>query len=717
MNAMELERISRRNKALAEIELAINQPHELNGVMGRAVRIVTDLLPADAASIILWDEAAMKFVVSASTVPGQPASAASRRVRQSHGATRWIVDNRKPFIVSDIRLDPFTANPMLPEFGLQAYAGFPLLVDGEVSGVLYALDRSVRDYGDEELEFLASIAYRVAAAVSKVKLYESLRQANQLLEQRVRERTAALEDANLKLQEEINGHKRTEQKLAASEARFRRLIENASDLITVVDEHGIIRFQGPSSERILGFPPEEMMGHEAFEWVHPDDLPKAKEAIRRTVEQPGQPVSIEYRVRHRNGHWRVLESIGRNMPDPSGAVFIIVNSRDVTEQRELQDQLRQAQKMEAIGQLAGGVAHDFNNILTVIMMQVELMAFDDDLSAETKEGLNEVRAAAERAAALTRQMLLFSRRTAMQPSRININETIASLSKMLQRIIGEDIRLELSLNPKPLLAHADPGMLDQVLMNLAVNARDAMLRGGRLTIATSPRVVDDAYAQRHTDATPGRYVVFSVTDTGSGIPADVLPHIFEPFYTTKEPGKGTGLGLATVFGIIKQHRGWVEVHSEPDRGTRFEVILPASAVDAIAESDGGGSAERRGGTETILLVEDDPGVRMLTRVTLERQGYRVLEASSGPEGATLWQMHGHQIALLLTDLVMPGGITGLQLARSLKAERPGLGVIYISGYSAEIAGRELELLANERFLSKPCPSDRLLASVRECLDG
>jgi nitrogen-specific signal transduction histidine kinase len=390
---------------------------------------------------------------------------------------------------------------------------------------------------------------------------------------------------------------------------------------------------------------------------------------------------------------------------------------DITEQRRLEEELRQAQKLEAIGQLAGGVAHDFNNILAVIIMQTGLTAMEEGLTDTAREGLRQIHLAAERAANLTRQLLAFSRRQVMQPRDLDLNEVVTNLTKMLQRIIGEDVWLEMRLYPTPLMTHADAGMLDQVLMNLAVNARDAMPKGGRLIIETTAREISAAEAAALLDVKPGHYVGLSVSDTGCGIPPEILPRIFEPFFTTKEPGKGTGLGLATVFGIVKQHGGCIQVASEPGRGTTFEVYLPALAETTTAASEAESRPGPRGGTETILLVEDDADVRLVTRITLERHGYRVLEAPDGLAALELWRQHRDAVALLLTDLVMPGELDGRELAQRLRADRPQLKVIYTSGYSPELAGRELHSRSGEAFLQKPCPAERLLETVRECLDA
>jgi CheY-like chemotaxis protein len=372
--------------------------------------------------------------------------------------------------------------------------------------------------------------------------------------------------------------------------------------------------------------------------------------------------------------------------------------------------------MEAIGQLAGGVAHDFNNILAAIMMQADLASSAGDMPSETREMLDEIRRASERAANLTRQLLAFSRRQVMQPRVLDLNEVVTNLAKMLQRILGEDIRLQFNLHPLPLFTRADAGMLDQVLLNLVVNARDAMPSGGSLAINTRTTVLSERLAAEIPESSPGPYVCVSVTDTGRGIEPELLSRIFEPFFTTKEPGKGTGLGLATVFGIIKQHNGALKVESAVNTGTTIEFLLPA--VDQIKEREGSASvrAAPRGGTETILLVEDDPAVRTLTRIVFENKGYKVLEADTGPAALEVWESSGGAVDLLFTDLVMPEGVSGHALAAELQSRKPGLKVIFTSGYSADIAGRELELKAGQNFIQKPASPTALLEIVRHSLD-
>lgn len=516
---------------------------------------------------------------------------------------------------------------------------------------------------------------------------------------------------------DVTDRKMAEAELRKREEHFRMLIENASDLITVIDNLGVLRFQSPSAVRMLGYRPEEMIGHGIFEYLHPDDAPRIAPAIQRAVANPGLPVSVEYRFRHQDGTWRFIQSVGRSIPGEAAEGFIIVNSRDATETRKLEEQFRQSQKMEAIGQLAGGVAHDLNNILTVIHMQLDLLKHGDPLTAPQLESVVDIEKASRRAADLTRQLLMFSRRQAALKGDLDLNSVVTNITKMLQRIVGEDVGMHISYAPQPLPVHADSGMLDQVLLNLAVNSRDAMPEGGRLVIETSVAVFDEFAASQRPQARPGRFACLTVSDTGKGISPEVLPRIYEPFFTTKDIGKGTGLGLATVFGIVQQHQGWINVYSELEKGTTFRMYLPlqASAAENLVEAGGGN--ELRGGDETILLVEDEQSLRVLVRNVLTRLGYRVLEATTGLTALEVWKEHQQDIKLLLTDLVMPDGMTGKALAEQLVAQNAKLKVIYTSGYSREIAGKDFPLQDGVNFLSKPFQAAKLAQTVRANLDG
>ena len=383
-----------------------------------------------------------------------------------------------------------------------------------------------------------------------------------------------------------------------------------------------------------------------------------------------------------------------------------------------QEQLRQSQKLEAIGQLAGGVAHDFNNLLAVIRGNAELVLMDADSSSPANDCLNQVVAAADRAAHLTRQLLAFSRKQIMQTEALDLNEVVGNLTKMLRRIIGEHIQLECRYAAHLPFVRADAGMLEQVLVNLVVNARDAMPQGGQLIITTEAVDIDFQYTQQHAEARPGHFVSLAVKDNGSGIAAEHLPHIFEPFFTTKELGKGTGLGLATVYGIVKQHGGWIEAASQPGAGSTFTMFLPVTEAAPAPASDAKDQARPLRGTETILLVEDEDTVRALTRRVLETYGYRVHEATSGAQALELCSSEKPRLDLLLTDVIMPGGVTGRDLADRLIAQNPSLKVIFTSGYSGEILGHDTSFIRRTYgdFLPKPCAPRDLLNAVRQSLD-
>ena len=518
------------------------------------------------------------------------------------------------------------------------------------------------------------------------------------------------------LARDITARKQAEAELQRRETYFRGLIEHASDSITVINDQAVVTYQSSSGERILGYPVPLFLGRNLLELIHPEDQPKVRLSLRQCFATPEVPVALVARLRHRDGTWRTIETVGTSSKTETGETQIVINSRDITENLKLQEQLQQAQKMEAVGQLAGGVAHDFNNILTSLRLQAELISINRELPETVREGLLQICADTDRAADLTRRLLLFGRRQVMQSRVLDLNQAIQSVTRMLQRIIREDIQLQLQLQPSPVLIRADAGMLDQVLINLAVNARDAMSQGGCLRIETSETTFSASDLGSNPDAAPGRYACLTVADTGGGIAPEILPRIFEPFFTTKEAGKGTGLGLATVFGIVKQHHGWIKLDNRPGYGATFHVFLPASDGPVTESATPAPSLHPQGGSETILLVEDEAAVRKATRLILERHGYRVLEAGDGAEALQLWQKHQATVVLLLTDLVMPGSLGGRELGRQLATENPRLKVIFTSGYSPDIAGRDFRLRPSEAFIQKPFIASQLLDAIRQCLD-
>jgi signal transduction histidine kinase len=379
---------------------------------------------------------------------------------------------------------------------------------------------------------------------------------------------------------------------------------------------------------------------------------------------------------------------------------------DVTDRLSLESQLRQSQKMEAIGQLAAGVAHDFNNILTIMQGLVRRLGLT--ASSDQNETLEQIFDTTERAASLTKQLLAFSRRQVLQPRVLLLGDVVENMNRMLQRLIGEDISLQVENAAGTPPLEADAAMMEQIILNLAVNARDAMPRGGQLHISTD-------HVTQMGDFEAQSWVRLRVTDTGCGIPPEAKAKIFEPFFTTKEVGKGTGLGLATVFGIVKQHGGFVDVESEVDRGTTFTILFPATkkALEKKAEP-AAATALKRGAGETILLVEDEPILRELAHAVLADAGYKVLDAEQSAEAMNLWQNHQNEIDLLLTDMVLPGGVTGRELATQLRERKPGLKVIYTTGYSQDLLDSQEEPV---NFLQKPYPPETLMRTVRACLDA
>jgi len=424
--------------------------------------------------------------------------------------------------------------------------------------------------------------------------------------------------------------------------------------------------------------------------------------------------NFEYALQSRAGERR--DCIVSAEAFPLGAEKVsLIATVDVTEQRRLEKQLRHSQKLEAVGQFAAGVAHDFNNILTVIQGHTSLQLAARNIDADMANSLQQVSIAADRAASLTRQLLTFSRKQVVQPRVLDLNEVVRKLHDMLRRVIGEEIDLCCELSAGLPTIHADESSLEQIVMNLVVNARDAMPQGGRLAIRTAFVEVDIEHATRHPQALLGRFVRLSVADTGCGMSPDTLNHIFEPFFTTKEVGRGTGLGLATVYGIVAQQGGWIEVASQLDQGATFSLFLPGSE-DSVEIPHAQEATDLRGGDETILVVEDERAVRDVITSVLRCRGYEVLEAADGLEALDIWALRGPEVDLLLTDIVMPKGLRGNLLAERLRKDRADLKVIFSSGYSSNFGTEAAPLPSRIHFLQKPYKPEVLIKAVRDCLD-
>ncbi len=510
-----------------------------------------------------------------------------------------------------------------------------------------------------------------------------------------------------------------ESALRISERRFRALVEESWDAIALFGPDGTILYGSTATTRLLGYELAEFVGRNALELIHPDDRSAVLLRLEEVTTQPRRRVQVAARVQHKNGHWRHLEGVLTNLLDDPSIRAIVNNYRDVTDRRILEEQVILAQKMEAIGRLAGGVAHDFNNILTAIGGYTDLLLADLAPDDKRRRDVEEIHRAADRAAALTHQLLAFSRRQVLQPKVISLNALVPDIEKMLRRLIGENILFATVLHPQLGNVRADPGQLEQVIVNLAVNARDAMPNGGRLTIETRNVELDESYTTDHPNVKPGHYVMLAVTDTGVGMNEETKARIFEPFFTTKVRGKGTGLGLATVYGIVQQTGGHIWPYSEPGQGTTMRVYLPcvAAPADPIEHPIETTPTALRG-TETILLVEDEAPVRSITRQLLQRNGYTVLEASDGQTALALVDgtQHGTQVDLLLTDVIMPG-MSGRELAAQLMARRPALRVLFMSGYTDDAVVRHGMLEPGLAYLEKPFRPPTLLRKVREVLQA
>jgi two-component system, NtrC family, sensor kinase len=389
---------------------------------------------------------------------------------------------------------------------------------------------------------------------------------------------------------------------------------------------------------------------------------------------------------------------------------------EMAERARTEDALRQSQKMDALGQLAGGIAHDFNNLLTVIRGYVDCLLAEGQQTSDGRSALEEIDQAAERAAKLTSQMLMFSRKKRMQPQVLALNEVVQRIGHMLHRFLGETIALEVHCPPEPLVVRADPVMIEQIILNLAVNARDAMPKGGQLVISAAAAQISEDTTRKNPKARAGHFARLSVADVGSGIAPGALPHLFEPFFTTKEPGKGTGLGLATVFGIVQQHHGWVDVENRPGQGATFHIYIPLGIPRPHAPAATPQKMQIPSGTETVLLVEDEPVVRRLARTMLQRHGYRVFEGDSGENALAVWREHQSEIDVLLTDMVMPGKISGRELGQTLQSQKPSLKVIYTTGYSLDALHMDHSLEEGVNFLAKPYTLEKLALTVRRCID-
>ncbi|MBI5774566.1 MAG: PAS domain S-box protein [Verrucomicrobia bacterium] len=533
----------------------------------------------------------------------------------------------------------------------------------------------------------------------------ALQSAHDDLEKRVADRTAELSRS-------ISELKNAETALRESETRFRTVFEGSPDAFFVEDAAGNVVDCNPAACRLQGMEQAELLGKNVRDLVPPDRREETARNFQKLVS--GELRLTEGSTLTKDG--KIVPVEVRSAPVLfTGQPCVLLQVRDIAERHSLEAQVRHAQKMEAVGQLAAGVAHDFNNILTVIQGHTSLLLDDHALDAESEASLREIAASATRAANLTRQLLTFSRKQVMQPRPLDLGAVVADAMKMLRRLLGETIAVELERAPALPAVLADTSMMEQIILNLVMNSRDALPGGGRIVVSTAAVELDAARAAQNPDARAGRFVCLRVTDNGTGMDAATRARIFEPFFTTKDVGKGTGLGLATVYGIVKQHQGWIEVASEPGRGATFRIFLPATARPSEA-AETPPSPDTRRGAETIFVVEDEPALRDLVAGLLRNHGYHVITAVSGRDALRLWREQSPRVDLLLTDMMMPDGVSGWELAKQLRAQAPKLKIIYTSGYSADLFANQVELEEGVNFLSKPYQPRLLAQTVRNCLD-
>ena len=533
---------------------------------------------------------------------------------------------------------------------------------------------------------------------------------------------------------DISGRKQAEEALRRGEERYRAFIAQSSEGVSRLEIDPPVPVNLPEEEqvdrlyaaariaecndamaRMYGYTEaRELVGTRLTD-LHDSTDPVNREQIRTFVSAGYRVSDSETRERARDGRARVFLNNVVGFVENGHLVRVWGTQRDVSDQRILEEQFRQAQKMEAVGQLAGGIAHDFNNLLTAILGNTQLLLRDLPPGDPKRGDVEEIRKASERAAGLTRQLLAYSRRQMLQPEVLDLNVVVGDMDRMLRRLIGEHISLVTVLAPQLGRVRADPNQIEQVIVNLAVNARDAMPDGGKLTIETANVELDESFTQAHLGAVAGSYAMVAVTDSGGGMDATVRAHLFEPFFTTKEVGKGTGLGLATVYGIVKQSGGYISVYTEPGKGSSFKVYLPRIEAPQPVAAVPAKSGPARG-SETVLVVEDEPAVLRLSRRALETQGYVVLAAADGADALRIVERHGGTIDLLLTDVVMPG-LSGRELADQLSVRRPGIRVLFMSGYPGDAVVQHGTLPPGSAFLQKPFSPDGLARKVRDVLDA
>lgn len=673
--------IIRRNRELALLNQVIaasvadQAPETILEIACRELTLTFGL--PQATALLFNEEKTMITVVAEYRTEHQPTALGTAVPVTINSSFHHLLQFNVPLVLtgvqSDVRLAPL--HELLGRNGVTSLLLLPLRVHGRVVGNISLEATELRYFAPEEVSLAWSVADQVGGALAHARL-------NQLHQ------------------------------------RLSTVVEQAAESVMITDTNGIIVYVNPAFERISGYTQAEIVGRNPRLLKSDQQNPEIYQDLWATISAGGVWRG-RFVNKSRNGSLYVEDATITPVRNESGVIVNYVSvQRDVTRELELEDQYRQAQKMEAVGRLAGGVAHDFNNMLVIINGYSEILlrrhvAAHDPI----RKYIEEIHQAGERAAGLTRQLLAFSRKQLLQPELLDINEIITELEKMLLRLIGEDIELITQLRPGLGQIKADPGQMEQIVMNLVINARDAMPNGGTLIIETANVELDETYTRQHVEVTPGSYVMLAVSDNGVGMDAATQAHIFEPFFTTKGVGQGTGLGLATVFGIVKQSGGAIWVYSELGQGTAFKIYLPRVDEPVSVPEIQPAPVELSGGPETILLVEDEASVRVLARRILEMNGYTVLDASNGNEALQLCAQETGPIHMLVTDVVMPGGLNGRELAERLQSLRPGLKTLYMSGYTDDAIVHHGVLGSEMHFMQKPFSPRALAQKVRQILDA
>ncbi len=719
-----------RFETLAELVQTVTGSLELSQTLEQVAHAATTLLPDSAARIWVVEDSRLVLRAEAGT-HGPARSGRATELAFGEGLTGHVALTREVLVVDDLLVESRALNAdWMRREGFVSLASIPLLVRDQLLGVATFMTRHRHHFPTKELRLLSLFASQAAIAIQNARLFSH-----------EQEREAYLSGL-LEINKKIGALGPTDALLTfiAEEAARLLDVDNAGFRLRDGDELVVAGLAGTARETMrrprlkMG---ESLSGRALVEGkTLISDVATAKDLIAEHREadlrlgyvqvlvvplRVGEQNIGVLNIRSRRRFTRREQEIAEAFADQ--AAIALENSRLYQELRRAfdelsrtKDQLAQAQKMEAVGLLAGGVAHDFNNLLMVITGRSELLLHRLGPEDPGRQDLELIKSTGQRAADLTRQLLAFSRKQMLQPKVLNLNAVVRGLARMLERLIGEDIALHAALDPALGTVKTDPGQIEQVIMNLAVNARDAMPAGGHLTIETSNVELDAAYANHRVGARPGPHVMLAVTDTGHGMDQNTQARIFEPFFTTKEVGKGTGLGLSTVHGIITQSGGTIWVYSEPGKGTTFKIYLPRTAADVERVGDGRAATPLALGSETILLVEDEKGVRDLVRDVLQACGYTVLEARHGIEALAVARRHSGPIDLLLTDAVMPQ-MGGPELAECLVALRPGLKVLYMSGYTERTVVHHRVLDADAPYLQKPVTVEAITRRVREALDA